>query len=175
MGFLKNIVSNAVSDGIGKGISSAVGKAVESTVKPAAEKLADKAAEHMNETAKVVEMNSEAIKAAGENLAQTVSAAEWEEKLPQYPKWTLSGSVEISTGDMMNGYPLYFVQVAEAGMDELNAYVDLLKNSGFVPYSGDDSDVYYKNIDGVCRAFDKTDADQGDGLNLTFFVGDFGK
>ena len=30
-------------------------------------------------------------------------------------------------------------------------------------------------VDGVCRAFDKTDANQGDFLSFTFFVGDFDK
>ena len=44
MGFLKNIVGGAISDGIGNALS----KAVEKAVKPAAEKFADKQAEAIN-------------------------------------------------------------------------------------------------------------------------------
>ena len=75
MGFLKNLISNAVSegvgsvkDGIGKGITDAVGKAVETAVKPAADKLAqqtanqlDRAAKTTEEAAKTVEENETAL------------------------------------------------------------------------------------------------------------------
>ena len=290
MSFLKNIVSNAVSDGIGKGIQDAVGKAVEGAVKPAADKLAGKAAEQVNEAAKGVELSTQAIKDANADLAagmqgagaaasaapagaagvaaapgsgfagleaafsgwasaaqnfagqvaanvkqcpkcgevvtadhkfcpkcgaalpeetlgagyccpkcgkqnlpettycvecgtllpaaeaaQKAALAKWEADLPQYPKWTLKGNVDIDGGNTLNGYPCYSVHVGGAGREELDAYVNMLKNDGFIPAYDGDSDFYYKVVDGVCRSFDKTDADQGDFLSMSFFVGDFDK
>ncbi len=275
MGFLKNIISDAVSDGIGKGIQDAVGKAVESAVKPAADKLAGQAATSLNNAADdLAKTAGEAKAAAGEaagslaeadaaaknagfanlgaalgswtnamqgvaadmaqnmkecpkcgeivpadqkfcpkcgaelpaesigagyvcpkcgkrNLPETVFCTEcgtmlpavakaneavlndWDGKLSAYPKWSLGGVLELDEGDPMGGQPSYTLRVGNVGKDELSQYVAALRAEGFIPAYEGDSDIYYKVVDGVCRAFDKTDADEGDGLRVSFFVGDY--
>ena len=99
----------------------------------------------------------------------------WDEYLPQYPKWNLGGKLELDTDMSVNGNPAVGVQVGGVGIAQLQRYVEFLKADGFLPAYDGDSDFYYKMVDGVCRAFDKTDANQGDFLSFTFFVGDFDK
>ena len=110
---------------------------------------------------------------------RAAQSAKWDSLLPQYPKWTSGGELELNTGDAMNGSPTVSVSVGGGKGARLDAwlaeYVAALKADGFIPFYGEDSDVYYKVVDGVCRAFDKTDANQGDFLSMTFFVGDFDK
>ncbi len=290
MGFLKNMISDAVSEGIGKGIQGAVGKAVESAVKPAADKLAGQAAESMNQAASDLAQSTQEAKtamaeagvaagnaasasqaAAGTAAGQTAAAssgfanlgaalsgwashmetaaanlaqnmkecpncgevvtadhkfcpkcgvalpeesigagyvcpkcgkqnlpetvyctecgemlpaakaaneaqlAKWDEWLPCYPKWDLGGTFDLDRGDVMNGEPVVSLHVDGGGADKIAKYVEKLKAAGFVPAYDGDSDIYYKVVDGVCRAFDKTDADQSDFLTFSFFVGDYDK
>lgn len=99
--------------------------------------------------------------------------ARWDTLLPQYPRWSQGGVPELTEGDRINDAPAVHLEVAGAGSGELRGYVEQLKAAGFLPVHGEDSDLYYKTVDGVCRAFDKTDAVQGGGLSVTFFVGDF--
>ena len=110
--------------------------------------------------------------AAEERAAQQ---AKWDALLPQYPRWTLRGTPEVDADDELNGHPLIRVHIAGARHAELTQYVAALQAAGFVPYDDSSSDIYYKVIDGLCRAFDKTDADHGDSLSLRFFVGDYDK
>ena len=107
--------------------------------------------------------------------AQAARKAKWDAMLPQYPKWTQRGTFELDENGEMNGYPIISVHVRGAGAAELGQYVAALKAEGFVPFYDEDSDIYYKVVDGVCRSFDKTDADQGDFLSVSFFVGDYDK
>lgn len=107
--------------------------------------------------------------------ALAAQLAKWDALLPQYPKWTLGGEIDLYEGDRINGYPSVNLSASGVGRAELARYVELLRADGFVPVYSGDSDFYYKMVDGVCRAFDKTDADAGGGVNVTFFVGDFDK
>lgn len=107
-----------------------------------------------------------------ENAAQL---AKWDTLLPQYPRWTLGGKVELDTNGEINGQRAVSLHVSGAGAAQLTRYVEALKADGFIPVYDGDSDFYYKMVDGVCRAFDKTDANQGDFLSMTFFVGDYDK
>ena len=104
---------------------------------------------------------------------QAAQAAKWDALLPQYPKWELRGSYELDDAGERDGYPVISVHIHGAGRAELSQYVAALKAAGFVPFYDGDSDIYYKVVDGVCRSFDKTDADQGDFLTMSFFVGDY--
>ena len=110
---------------------------------------------------------------------RTAQSARWDELLPQYPRWTLGGDIEYDTDGELNGQPTVGVRIGELPSAQLGAklaeYVGSLKADGFIPAYDGDSDFYYKMVDGVCRAFDKTDANQGDFLSMTFFVGDFDK
>jgi hypothetical protein len=92
-----------------------------------------------------------------------------------YPKWAQGGQIELEENGEINGYTAVSLHVDGGGAPQLAKYVELLKANGFIPAYDGDSDFYYKMVDGVCRAFDKTDAAQGDFLNMTFFVGDFDK
>lgn len=102
--------------------------------------------------------------------ANAAQLAKWDTLLPQYPRWTLGGSLDLEdySGRVS-------VHVSGAGAAQLAKYVELLRADGFVPAYDGDSDIYYKMVDGVCRAFDKTDANQGDFLSMSFFVGDYDK
>ncbi len=110
--------------------------------------------------------------AEAENASQL---AKWDVMLPQYPKWTLGGMLELEECGETNGERMISLRVGGAGAGQLARYVEMLKADGFAPVYDGDSDVYWKTVDGVCRAFDKTDALQGDSLNVTFFVGDYDK
>ncbi len=101
--------------------------------------------------------------------------AKWDEFLPQYPKWNLGGTIDIDENGSVNGARAVSLHVGGAGETQLRQYVEALKAAGFIPFYSGDSDIYYKVVDGVCRAFDKTDANQGDFLTFTFFVGDYDK
>ena len=105
--------------------------------------------------------------------ARAAQLAKWDAWLPQYPKWTFGGDLELEESDPVNGQPVVRVTVGGAGAAELRAYVESLKADGFVPFYSGDSDIYYKVVDGVCRSFDKTDAAQSDFLSFSFFVGDY--
>ena len=110
--------------------------------------------------------------------ANAAQLAKWDSLLPCYPKWEHGGSgIELEELDDVNGHPGVSLSVRGAGLTQAAAYVQSLKAAGFVPYGDErDADVWYKVIDGVCRAFDKTDCDSsGDGMYFTFFVGDYDK
>lgn len=121
-------------------------------------------------TAFCAECGAQLPAAAAESAAQL---GKWPQLLPQYPQWTLGGSVELEESGEINGAPAVSLHVGGAGAAQLTQYVAQLRADGFVPYGGEDADVYYKVTDGVCRAFDKTDAAQGGSLSMTFFVGDY--
>lgn len=70
MSFLKNMLSNSVTEGIGKGIQDAVGKAVEGAVRPAADKLAGQAAEHLNQTSQALNESTQAIRESQDAAAE---------------------------------------------------------------------------------------------------------
>ena len=107
--------------------------------------------------------------------ANAAQMAKWDVLLPQYPKWAMGGTIELEDGGSVNGERAVSVRVGGVGASELRRYVELLKVNGFIPVYSGDSDFFYKMVDGVCRAFDKTDANQGDFLAMTFYVGDFDK
>ena len=54
MSFLKNLIRNAVSDGIGKGIRDAVSSAAEKIVAPKAEEYANKVADSLDNAAEEI-------------------------------------------------------------------------------------------------------------------------
>ena len=128
--------------------------------------------QNLPETVYCVECGTR-LPAAEEARARQIS--NWEEWIPHYPKWDLGGELELTQGDTMNGEQTVRLFVKNAGQQELNRYIALLKESGFIPAYDGDSDIYYKVVDGVCRSFDKTDAVSDDSVSVTFFVGDYDK
>lgn len=128
--------------------------------------------QNLPETVYCVECGTR-LPAAEEAYARQIS--KWEEWIPHYPKWDLGGEFELTQGDTINGEQTVRLFVHNAGQQELNRYIALLKENGFIPAYDGDSDIYYKVVDGVCRSFDKTDAVSDDSVSVTFFVGDYDK
>lgn len=75
MGFLKSMVTKAVSDGISKGVGNAIGKAVEQAVRPAADKMAAKGAEALNNAAEEMNKGLEETKAAAAQVRTATTQA----------------------------------------------------------------------------------------------------
>lgn len=121
MGFLKNIIKNAVDDGISKGIRDAVSSAAEKIVAPKAEAYANKVADSFDEAAQAIDSASNAagenskeaksglssleeslnrLSQSAEKYAETMEKVvaenteglkEWNEKLPGFPVWCFGG------------------------------------------------------------------------------------
>ena len=121
MSFLKNMIRNAVDDGISKGIRDAVSSAAEKIVAPKAEAYANKVANSLDNAAGEVDSAVNAASAAGEkkigfssleeSLNRLSQSAEkyaatlekaaatqedlnkmWNEKVPGFPVWCFGGT-----------------------------------------------------------------------------------
>ena len=98
----------------------------------------------------------------------------WETNLGQYPRWDVGGErFELEELTPMNGYPAW--RLSLQGRPYLvELYAAKLRADGFKAKGNDpldlNADTYYKLIDGVCYAFNRTDACNGGGIDVTFFV-----
>ena len=183
MGFLKNIIKNAVDDGISKGIRDAVSSAAEKIVAPAAESYANKVADSFNEATQAIdsasatgekeeksgasslEQSLNRLSQAVEKYAETMEKAagglkEWNEKLPGFPVWCFGGKDfsidENYTSD--EGTTYYIFSAVGATYEDMEAYVKVLKANGFVQrYDGSDS-VLYKDLGGEYLVFSSVEA-----------------
>ena len=180
MGFLKNVIRNAVNDGISKGIRDAVSSAAEKIVAPKAEAYANAVADSLDEAAQAVnsasapaekktasslEESLSRLEKAAESYAKaveenTAGLREWSEKLDGFPVWCFGGknfSIEENyTSD--EGVTYYLFNADGATCDDLAAYVNLLKADGFVQkYKGEDS-VLYKDLGGEYLVFSAVEA-----------------
>ena len=96
MGLLKNLISDAVNEGIGKGIQSAVGKAVESAVKPAADKLAGKAADQLNQASKDIDQSMK-------DMGFLSSHGAWTKDCGDYTLYVKGEAGETGAGTLWTG------------------------------------------------------------------------
>ena len=183
MGFLKNIIRSAVSDGISKGIRDAVSSAVEKTVAPKAEEVANKAADSLDNA--VGEVNAAAEEKAGgssspeeslerlsrsaEKYAETLEKAAgaqedlvkmWNEKVPGFPVWCFGGTdFRFDENGTAADGAVYYIFCAENTTQEgLDKYVALLKQNGFVRKYSSSDEILYKDLGGEYLVFGKTDA-----------------
>ena len=99
----------------------------------------------------------------------------WEANLGQYPVWDVGGErFEIEEQTPMNGYPVW--RLSLRGRPYLvELYAAKLRNAGFKAKGCTNpldlnADTYYKLIDGVCYAFNRSDAAYDNWINVTFFV-----
>ena len=122
MGFFKNIIKNAVDDGISKGIRDAVSSATEKIVAPKAEAYANKVADSFDEASQAINSASESAKENSQESKSGMSSLEdslnrlsqsaekyaatlekvaetqedlnkiWNEKVPDFPVWCFGGS-----------------------------------------------------------------------------------
>ena len=188
MGILDNIL-NTVNEGIGKAVEKANAAAQEANAKAEAEGKAlteeekEKQAQAIEALKGLGGMFSGAVEMAKKEMQAEVEAKKaaeaaifekWEENFPHYPVWDVGGDeFELEELDPMNGYPAWrFCLKGRPFLVEL--YAQKLRADGFVAKGSDpndlNADTYYKLVDGVCYAWNRTDA-CGDGyINVNFYV-----
>ena len=188
MSFLKNIIRNAVDDGISKGIRDAVSSAAEKIVAPKAEAYANKVAESLdNATGEVdaaataasagekksgfssLEASLNRLSQSAEKYAATLEKATatqedlnkmWNEKVPGFPVWCFGGT-DFWFSDMgtaADGATYYVFNAENTTQEGLDLYVALLKENGFVRKYSTSDEVLYKDLGGEYLVFGKTDA-----------------
>ena len=188
MGLLDNIL-NTVNEGIGKAMEKVDAAAQEANAKAEAEgkvlteEEKEKQAQAMEALKGLGGMFSGAIEKAKQEMkaeAEAKQAAEaaifekWEENFPYYPKWDVGGSdFELEELDPMNGHPSW--RLGLKGRPFLvELYAQKLRNAGFVAKGNDpndlNADTYYKLVDGVCYAWNRTDACNDGYINVGFYV-----
>lgn len=101
----------------------------------------------------------------------------WETNLGAYPKWDIGGEdFELEELTPMNGHPAFSLHVTGRPF-LVEMYASKLRSDGFVAKGTkpDDlnADTYYKIIDGVCHAFNRTDACNGGRITVSFYVDDY--
>ena len=118
---------------------------------------------------KEMEAEEAARKAAEEAIFE-----HWEEHFPYYPKWDVGGEqFELEELEPMNGYPSW--RLGLKGRPYLvELYAQKLRADGFKAKGNDpfdlNADTYYKLVDGVCYAWNRTDACQDGFINVGFYV-----
>ena len=183
MGFLKNLIRNAVEEGVSKGIRDAVSSAAEKIVAPKAEAYANSVADSLDEAAQAMNSAAQAgaesakkegssLERAAERLSQSAEAyakametaasgiSEWNEKLPGFPLWCFGGKEfsidENYTSD--EGTTYYIFSAVGATPEDMHAYIDLLKTDGFVQKYKDSDQVLYKDLGGEYLVFSAVEA-----------------
>ena len=189
MGILDNIL-NSVNEGIGKAVEKANAAAQEANAKAEAEGKAPLTEEEKEKQAQALEalkglggMFSGAIEMAKKEMqaeAEAKQAAEaaifekWEENFPYYPKWDVGGEdFELEELEPMNGHPSW--RLSLKGRPFLvEQYAAKLRADGFKAKASDpndlNADTYYKLVDGVCYAWNRTDACYDGCINVGFYV-----
>ena len=188
MGLLDNIL-NTVNEGIGKAMEKANAAAEEANAKAEAEgkvlteEEKEKQAQALEALKGLGGMFSGAIEMAKKEMqaeveakqaAETAIFEKWEENFPYYPKWDVGGSdFELEELEPMNGHPSW--RLGLKGRPFLvELYAGKLRADGFKAKSSDpddlNADTYYKLVDGVCYAWNRTDACNDGYINVGFYV-----
>ena len=189
MGILDNIL-NTVNEGIGKVVEKANAAMEEAKAKAEAEGKAPLTEEEKEKQAQALEalkglggMFSGAIEKAKQEMqaeAEAKAAAEkaifekWEENFPHYPVWDVGGEeFELEELEPMNGHPSW--RLGLKGRPFLvEQYAAKLRADGFKAKASDpddlNADTYYKLVDGVCYAWNRTDACNDGYINVGFYV-----
>ena len=189
MGLLDNIL-NTVNDGIGKAVEKAnaavekaKAEAEEAGKTPLTEEEKAKQEQAMEALKGLGGMFTGAIEMAKKEMqaeAEAKEAAEkaifekWEENFPYYPIWDVGGSdFELEELEPMNGHPSW--RLGLKGRPFLvEQYAAKLRADGFKAKASDpddlNADTYYKLVDGVCYAWNRTDACMDGYINVGFYV-----
>jgi hypothetical protein len=189
MGILDNIL-NTVNDGIGKAVEKANAAMEEAKAKAEAEGKAPLTEEEKEKQAQALEalkglggMFTGAVEMAKKEMqaeAEAKAAAEkaifekWEENFPHYPVWDVGGEeFELEELEPMNGHPSW--RLGLKGRPFLvEQYAAKLRADGFKAKASDpddlNADTYYKLVDGVCYAWNRTDACNDGYINVGFYV-----
>ena len=101
----------------------------------------------------------------------------WAENLGAYPKWDIGGEdFVLEEMTPRNGHPAFCLNLTGRPF-LVEMYAAKLRSDGFVAMGTkpDDlnADTYYKMINGVCHAFNRTDASNGGRISVSFYVDDY--
>lgn len=120
--------------------------------------------------------------AAREEEAKKAREAEifekWAEFLPAFPTWDVGGSeFELEEETPMNGYPAFRLHLKGRPF-LVEQYAAKLRSLGFVAKGCRDpqdlnADTYYKMVDGVCHAFNRSDACNDGWITVSFYVDNY--
>lgn len=115
---------------------------------------------------------------AAKKAAEAAIFENWEENLGQYPKWDVGGSeFELEELTPLNGHPAWrFSLKGRPYLIEL--YMNKLRAEGFTAMHCSNpldlnADTYFKMIDGVCYAFNRSDACQDGYITVSFYVDNY--
>ena len=114
---------------------------------------------------------------ANKEAAEKAVFDNWETNLGAYPVWDIGGEeFELEEVTPMNGHPAFNLRLkGRPFLVEL--YAAKLRSDGFVAKGTkpDDlnADTYYKMIDGVCYAFNRTDACCDGWISVSFYVDNY--
>ncbi len=116
--------------------------------------------------------------AAAKKAAEKAIFENWDENLGNYPLWDVGGSeFELEEQTPMNGYPAWrFSLKGRPYLMEL--YMNKLRAAGFTAMHCSNpldlnADTYFKMIDGVCFAFNRSDACSDGWINVSFYVDNY--
>ena len=170
MGLLDNLV-NTVNQGIGKAMEKVNAAAQEANAKaeaegkPLTEEEKEKQAQALDALKGLGGMFSGAVEMAKKEMQAEVEAKAAAE---------VGGSdFELEEMDPMNGHPSWrFCLKGRPFLVEL--YAQKLRADGFVAKGNDpmdlNADTYYKLVDGVCYAWNRTDACADGYINVSYYV-----
>ena len=114
---------------------------------------------------------------ASKAAAEAAIFENWETNLGAYPVWDVGGEeFELEEQAPMNGHPVFSLRLKGRPF-LVEMYAAKLRAEGFKAKGSkpDDlnADTYYKIIDGVCHAFNRSDACYDGGINVSFYVDDY--
>ena len=188
MGILDNIL-NSVNEGIGKAVEKVNTAAQEANAKAEAEGKAlteeekEKQAQALEALKGLGGMFTGAVEMAKKEMQAEVEAKaaaqqaifdNWEQNFPHYPVWDVGGEeFELEELEPMNGHPSW--RLGLKGRPFLvEQYAAKLRADGFKAKASDpddlNADTYYKLVDGVCYAWNRTDACNDGYINVGFYV-----
>ena len=119
-----------------------------------------------------------AAEEAARKAAEEAIVANWAETLPAYPVWDVGGSgFELEEQTPMNGHPAYSLRLTGRPF-LVEQYAAKLRADGFVAKGCSNpadlnADTYYKMIDGVCHAFNRSDACYDGHITVSFYVDNY--
>lgn len=114
----------------------------------------------LNRWAQAMERYAKTVE--GSCAEQTAGLDKWEELLPGFPVWPFGGrdfSIEVRYVDEPTGSLFYEFRAVGATCEELEKYIQILKNEGFVQkYKGADATLYKDLGGGEYLGFGCTEA-----------------
>ncbi len=119
-----------------------------------------------------------AAEAEAHKAAEAAIFENWQLNLPAYPVWDVGGSdFELEELSPMNGHPSWAFSL-KARPYTLELYMNKLREAGFTAMHCSNphdlnADTYFKMVDGVCHAFNRTDACSDGYIRVSYYVDNY--